>query len=325
MRTKFPGYYKPTKEEFEDLWKTATIVLDTNVLLDLYRYSDETVSVLLENINVLKDRIYIPYQVSLEYHRNLNEVISTQIENYKKTITTLEDFKKQLDAKRSHPFLAKELHEEINAFCIKFDDALNCKKVEIEKLITDNPIKEKLAEILDSNVGDSFSEGELEKIFQEGAVRFQDKIPPGYKDEKNKKGNEKYGDLVIWKEILKLSKEKNSNIILVSGDVKEDWFLIHFGKTVGPRPELVQEFKSNSNSLFYIYPTNQFLEFSNQYLKTSIDQEILEEVGKVMENFYNKLIVDFELTDSNELKKSTGSVIISTGETSNSSINTDSI
>lgn len=325
MRTKFPGYYKPTTEEFENLWKTAIIVLDTNVLLDLYRYSDETVSVLLENINGLKERIFIPYQVSLEYHRNLNEVISTQIENYRKTILTLEEFKKQLDAKRSHPFLAKELHEEINGFCIKFDDALNCKKLEIEKLITDNPIKEKLAEILDSNVGNSFSSSELEKIYQEGALRFQDKIPPGYKDEKNKKGNDKYGDLVIWKEILKLTKEKNANIILVSGDVKEDWFLIHFGKTVGPRPELVHEFKENNESLFYIYPTNQFLEFSNQYLSTSIDKEILDEVGKVMETFNSKPKDDSEVTDNNEFKNSTGSVLISTGETNNKEENSDSI
>lgn len=325
MRKKFPGYYKPTAEEFEQLWKTAIIVLDTNVLLDLYRYSDETVIVLLETISNLSNRIFIPYQVSLEYHRNLNDVISTQIENYKKTISTLEEFKKQLDAKRSHPFLTNELHDEINGFCLKFDEALNNKKIEIEKLIIDNPIKDKLAEILNTNVGDSFSSNELEKIFQEGALRFQEKLPPGYKDEKTKKGNEKYGDLVIWKEILKLSKEKNSNIILVSGDVKEDWFLIHFGKTIGPRPELVHEFKDNNDSIFYIYPTKQFLEYSNQYLNTKIRHEILDEVGKLMESFVDKVFDEFETTGNNDSQKSTGSILVNSGHTTSATENTDSI
>lgn len=38
MKSKFRGYYKPTDEEFDTLWKNAVFVFDTNVLLNLYRY-----------------------------------------------------------------------------------------------------------------------------------------------------------------------------------------------------------------------------------------------------------------------------------------------
>lgn len=281
MRSKFPGYYTPTEDQFKTLHREATIVLDTNVLLDLYRYSDETVKALLETIDKLKDRIFIPYQVALEYHRNLNKVISDQIKKYEDTIGKLKEFKNLLEAKRDHPFLSENLHQEINKFCANINTELENKKAEIEKLIKQNPIKEKLASILDSKVGESFDEKTLAEIYEEGESRYKNKIPPGYKDDKDKKGNDKYGDLVIWKEIIKLG-EIQTNIILVSSDAKEDWYLIERGKTIGPRPELVEEFQKNRENTaqryFYMYPTAKFLE----YFKTDVKPEILDEVKSII-------------------------------------------
>ena len=282
MRSKFPGYYKPTEKEFEKLWQKGLFVLDTNVLLDLFRYSDEAVESLIETITALKERIWIPYQVSLEYHRKLNDVIGAQISSYKKTIDTLEDFKKQLDAKRSHPFLDKKLHEEIQAFCLKFDDELIKKRDKVELLITENPIKEKIAELLDDRVGEIFDQKQLDDICSAGEKRYELRQPPGYMDCKDKKGLERYGDLIIWKEILQKSKKEKLNVILITGDVKEDWFLKHTGKTIGPRPELVQEFRDETNNLFYMYATNQFLKLSNKYLDQDIKDEFINEVKNVL-------------------------------------------
>ena len=42
MRKTFPGYYRPTEAEFRRLWDKCIFVLDANVLLNLYRYSEET-------------------------------------------------------------------------------------------------------------------------------------------------------------------------------------------------------------------------------------------------------------------------------------------
>ena len=49
-----------------------------------------------------------------------------------------------------------------------------------------------------SNLG--FTEEEIWDIEQEGALRYEQCIPPGYSD-KDKDIN-KYGDLIIWKELL---------------------------------------------------------------------------------------------------------------------------
>jgi len=45
-----------------------------------------------------------------------------------------------------------------------------------------------------------------------------------FKDAKNKDGVRKYGDLIIWKEILRFAYENRKNIIFVTDDVKSDWW-----------------------------------------------------------------------------------------------------
>ena len=42
MRREFPGYYRPTSEEFKALWESAEFALDANVLLNVYGYSKPT-------------------------------------------------------------------------------------------------------------------------------------------------------------------------------------------------------------------------------------------------------------------------------------------
>ena len=47
MRSNFPGYYSLSKEQLDEVWDKAVLILDTNVLLDFYRVSPETQSDLL--------------------------------------------------------------------------------------------------------------------------------------------------------------------------------------------------------------------------------------------------------------------------------------
>lgn len=285
MRKLFPGYYTPSKEEFEKIWQEGLIVFDTNVLLDLYRYSENTVKSLLEVMESLEDRIWIPFQVSKEYHKNLNTVISDQVRKYESSIKTLTDFKKQIDEKRSHPFLSEELTIEIEAFCGKFDKELDDKKATVKQLIINNPIKEKLADLLEDKIGNQFSKENLEKIYTEGEKRYKEQIPPGFGDIK-KPVPDRYGDLIFWKEILKKNSEIDKPILLITGDKKDDWYLKELGLTIGPRPELIEEFKKNKTNLFYIYPTDKFLKYSKEYLQTQVDEETIKEVGEfILENY----------------------------------------
>lgn len=282
MRSVFPGFYKPNEEEFKSMWETGLFVFDTNVLLDLYRYSEDTVENLISAMDKLKDRIWIPYRIAFEYHRRLNDIIQSQSSSYAEVIKILSELNSRFKEKRSHPFLKNELHDEIDIFCKKIDIELTEKQSLIKKLIFDNPLKDRLADIIQDRVGKPFTDEELKEIYAEGATRYANRVPPGYKDLKNKQGNEIYGDLIIWKEILKKSTELDLPIIFVTGDVKEDWFQIVMGMTVSPRPELIEEIKIQTNVLFYIYPTDSFLRYAHEFLQIEIKEETLTEIGDII-------------------------------------------
>jgi len=82
MKNIFPGYYRPTEEKFSNLWNSCLFVLDANVLLNLYRYSQETSNELIQILKQISDRLWIPHQAALEYQKK-------PITNYFKTIRSI--------------------------------------------------------------------------------------------------------------------------------------------------------------------------------------------------------------------------------------------
>src|SRR5262245_43837167 len=106
MRNLFPGYYRPTEEEFSALWEECVFAFDANVLLNVYRYTQATRESFLEILSRLKERIWLPHQAAWEYQENRLGVISDQHKPY-------EDIPKQLSALLSqlrsdyprHPFI----------------------------------------------------------------------------------------------------------------------------------------------------------------------------------------------------------------------------
>ena len=60
MRNAIKEYIEYSSEEKNDLWNTATFVFDTNVFLNLYRYSNKTRNQLIESFECLKPRIWMP-------------------------------------------------------------------------------------------------------------------------------------------------------------------------------------------------------------------------------------------------------------------------
>lgn len=75
LRDLFPGYYKPSENDFKAMWKDGIFVLDTSALLNLYRYTSGTRDELFRILEQLRDRLWMPYQVGLEFSRNRERVI----------------------------------------------------------------------------------------------------------------------------------------------------------------------------------------------------------------------------------------------------------
>lgn len=285
MKSKFPGYFKLTQKEIDELWANAIIALDANILLNLYRYSDETREDFFKIFEKIKERVWIPNQAAFEFFNNRLTVISQQEKAYEEAISSLNDIESEFKNSRQHPFLSKKLLSRFSKLTKEICTQLNSNKEFHNKRIYDDDILDKIESLFDGKVGDEFTNEELENIYTEGEKRFSKKIPPGYKDANKKdelEDNQRiYGDFIVWKQIVSRSKDISKGVILVTDDRKEDWWVRFSGKTLGPRPELIREFRTETEQYFHMYQSDRFLEFARDYLDEEIDQRAIDEIREL--------------------------------------------
>ena len=304
MKDLFPGYFKPDSKEIKKIWKSCLFVFDTNILLNLYRYSNETQKEFLELLKKINDRIWIPNRVGEEYLANRIGVIHEQENTYDKTIKSIEDLKDTLNHSRRHPFITKNTLSQVEQTLEALTNELqNNKANHIERFANDD-IQQSIVELFNKRVGKEYSKKELHNIFTEGEQRYSEKIPPGYKDKTKGSDNSfinqcrVFGDLIIWKQIIDKSIDVKKDIILVIDDKKEDWWFESKGKTIGPRPELIKEFKSKTNHNIHMYQADRFLELAQESLHEKVSEKAVEEIKEVRDyqvelaNIYNQNIVE---------------------------------
>ena len=298
MRDLFPGYYRPTDEEFTQLWKSCFFVLDTNVLLNLYRYNQKTRDDFLKVLRVVENRLWIPHQVALEFQENRLNTISGQNQKLDNLRNALDNIKstlmKELIKYPSIPH--EELLEETGAKFKSFLDGLQTLEEKQLNFHENDYIRQQIDQIFNNKIGASPSKSELDNIYEDGKERYLNYYPPGYKDNTADKKKEphlcnglifkrEYGDLLVWKEILKQVKEADwKYIIFVTDDDKEDWWLIEKGETLGARPELTEEIFKLGITSFYMYSSDRFLKFAKKYIpEVDVEEESIEQVGEFIE------------------------------------------
>jgi len=310
MKGIFKSFHNVSTEELELAWehKNTLFVFDTNVFLNLYGYAKQTRDDFFKIIEKLENRIWIPHQVGLEYQRRRLEVIKNEktvfndIENNLLKIenTFKGDFEK-LALKRRFPKLAEateKLEKEIKKSISNYNKSVAHWNSEQPCVRSHDEIRDILNEYFDGNVGEKPSEQDwLDKLYAEGKVRYENKIPPGFKDaEKANKGEDsyyyfdglrferQYGDLILWKQLLlKASDENVDNIIFITDDSKEDWwYKIHSNgnKTIGPLAELQAEIYRDSNiDKFHMYSTSSFMEDGKTNLSVVVNESSIKDAG----------------------------------------------
>lgn len=293
MKDNFNGFYRPTEREFKKMWSESYFVFDTNVLINPFRFQETAREVIFEILEKLckSDRIWIPHQVGLEYHHNVDEEIYKQEKSYEdlktsitKLGTDLENEYKRISLKHSTLILNDAIQK-------KFNDVLEELTQEVDKQKKEHPDCEKLklriARIFKGKVGAPYTQEQLDELYNEGEKRYEHSVPPGFRDESRKGESKryfdgifytkKYGDLVLWKQIIDFAKDKETDVIFVTDDEKADWWSISHGKTVGPHPELLQEFKRETEGKnIYIYKTKQFLEQCKDFERLNIDHKRID-------------------------------------------------
>lgn len=315
MKDKFKGYYRLDENGFSILWKNAVFIFDTNVLLNLYRYQSSTRDELLKVLERLKGRVWIPNHVGLEYQRNRLSVIAEQHKRYSevrnivsKSVSTMQGELESLQLKKRHSHINPDaLVDAISDIKNKFISDLDELERQSINVNSDDNIRERLERLFNGNIGDAYASQEnLDSLFKEGDKRYSNGIPPGFKDiGKEKDENDsfsyggliykrKYGDLIVWKQIIDHAKSANiKDLILVTDDAKSDWWWkVDSGgsKTIGARPELVDEiYREARVERFYIYNTESFLNYANEQLNAKVAEKAIEEIRAVTFERKNRL------------------------------------
>lgn len=288
MKKHFEGYYKLTKKQFEKLWDNCIFSFDANVLLNLYRYSIDTRSDLIKIINSISDRIWIPHQVALEFHRNRLAVIVNQSDTYTHSIKQFEKYFNSISdsiESKTHPYL-KDSSKYLTSLKKTIDEIIkNLEKEQkkYSKLIENDLILSSLSTLFSKNVGEPYNDEKLNSLYKEGESRYKEEIPPGYLDTKTKIGKKIYGDLIIWNQLIDKSIEDKTPIIFITNEKKADWWQIIKDSIMGPRPELINEFKVKTNNQFYLYHINNFMKNSDEYLNQAVKQSTIKEMNALTE------------------------------------------
>lgn len=169
MKNLSPGYYRPTDDEFEELWANCTFVPDTNVLLNLYRTSPSAKETLMEIFEQISDRLWIPHQVALEYQTRRLGVISKQLHAYREVQEYLQKEAGAISGKlseyRRHAFLDIDL---LNARIEKVFSSIRKQVEKQQKVHPDwlgnDPIHEELTTLFEGKVGIPYTD-EQHKLY----------------------------------------------------------------------------------------------------------------------------------------------------------------
>jgi hypothetical protein len=288
MKDLFPGHFKESDKSLREVWETSLFVFDANILLNLYRYSDTTRNEFLRILDKIKDRAWLPHRAAEEYLNNRLLVIDQQEKSYDDTEKSIESLKRDLENARQHPFVSKDIMEKVSSVFDELCSELKNNKLVHTTRISNDEIKDAIARIFENNVGFPYEKEQIEKLIIEGEERYKQKVPPGFKDASKSNDSEvfsekcrKYGDLIVWTQVIDKATELGIGVVLVTDDKKEDWWEKFKGKTVGPRPELVKEFKDRANQTFHMYQADRFLELARENLGEQVSEEIVEEIREV--------------------------------------------
>ncbi|AYR25748.1 PIN-like domain-containing protein [Herbaspirillum rubrisubalbicans] len=307
MRDIFAAFYRPSDAELKDAWASALFVLDTNILLNLYRFPLSARNELLELFEKLQSQLWIPFHVGMEFQRGRLGVIAEQQRRFSEVQSALENGLQTMTKKLAELQLAnrhstinvdpilKEIAESIRGFGEKLQQLKESDDVSLDR----DSIRDRLDMVFAGRVGNAPTKDSLAKIQRDGDVRFKCEMPPGFKDAQKDKGGSaqfmfqgllyeaKYGDLILWKQLIEYAKEKAiKKIIFLTDDDKEDWWqsVRESGpKKIGPRPELREELRREAGvDFFHMYNSATFLTHAKENLKVEVQQQSIDDVVDVL-------------------------------------------
>ncbi|WP_433465296.1 PIN-like domain-containing protein [Spirillospora sp. CA-128828] len=296
---------------------SGLIVLDTNVLLDLYRYTPQARGQILDALQLVSSRLWLPHQVGLEFVRGRWGVVADRTDQLRRAKSHLDPhFREawrnvQQALRRVHALLGRfaadesgqaELDKLINAS--GFDelirpwrgalgehiDALkNAQDVMLNDIVSGtDPILPQVAALYGDRVGPQPAEEEIQQLVEHAVgYRYPNKIPPGFRDMSKDTPLLAAGDYLLWEQVIAHvgRSATQERVLIVSGDVKDDWYEPRGIESGSPRPwpSLIQEFRSRTRTDLLVVESKSFFQGVAEVLDAKITASTVEEISRTTE------------------------------------------
>lgn len=292
----FEAYRDTTDLDYERVLNEGLVVPDTNVLLNLYRYTRDARSDLLAVLRRLGDQLWVPHQVLVEFWRNRETAI---LDPQDSADNALDALNSQLRAAREAlrrwgnriaappdrvTSLAKSLEDAFSSVSTVVTDTIDSEDLEKRRHTSTDEVLVELESIIERRVGEPFDAAEYEKAVAEAHRRIQAEVPPGFAD-KSKDAGESSGDYLIWEQTIREAENRRTDVLIVTGDVKDDWWRRIDGQTRGPRLELATELRNRAGVNLYMVRPESLLRLASRYLEVEVREESVQDAERVASLF----------------------------------------
>ncbi|WP_460348695.1 PIN-like domain-containing protein [Actinoallomurus acanthiterrae] len=289
MRDLFPGYYPPANDDIKAFIAEGLVVLDTNALLNIYRFTEEARTEYLDTLRILGDRLWIPHRVVYEFFENRTNVIrDCAIANDTLTAALARPFSDawaMIDTFAKYRGLSESETESLTQIldmaATQILDRLNeiyDFSIEPDTDPSADPLLQEIEVLLEGKIGPAFDEKEAGRAANDGKRRINNNIPPGYAD-RSKGDDRAIGDYLLWAQTIKEAKRRQLPVLLVTNDQKEDWVHLDSDQVLGPRSELIVEMRTEAGQKFHIATVQMFLVYAKNYLSAHVSDATVNQAA----------------------------------------------
>jgi hypothetical protein len=278
---------------------TGTIyAIDTNVLLNLYKFNKSTAREVLEALSRMSSTLFLPHHALFEFWSRREDVQRGVHHNEAvgKIESAMEDIGRVTGQWLTRTGLdARDAASELDSADINVDQELTNARTAIQRIAnyiratrTDSLAGEEwvipmLETALRGQVGQAPGEAERKRWLDEFATRVKNNIPPGTRDAEIRKGDasKAFGDFFIWSQCLLEAKRRCADakrpydLTLITNDLKDDW--VRSGRTENGDPlahrHLIREYNDATGGQFRIRSFRALLDIANEHFGADVSEQ----------------------------------------------------
>ncbi|MCX5616788.1 PIN-like domain-containing protein [Bombella sp. TMW 2.2559] len=215
MKKSLEYFFATHPSRAEEAWDTAMLSVDTNVLLGMFRLTNDTANKLMQTLEEcasLKEKnLFLTKQVLIEFKSNIRMAMKYAHDQFKKSEEFLENSKNKLKSdiyghlkssgiipEKTIKRLKKSMNKEIDLVISELKESQKSSEYNLESRLK---IVERLQEIFSDKVltHEIPSQEDAQKLIKDGHA-------PSGKDSQKPSSISQAGDAIIWLELIEHAK-----------------------------------------------------------------------------------------------------------------------